>query len=207
MVKKRKDKHKPRPVKVNLEALLPKPGPISLAGPRRILENARQYPLLGCWIMQGWRESGLAPVTVARLQAENLVIFGNYLVDFYCLGVKNAFCNANFPRKRLEKELDRLCHGAPEPIDPSLAHEMIYGSIAYAERWGFKPHKDYKLASFVLEPPETYPLTHNLEFGKDGKPFFVSGPYDNVEAILAQLARAAGEGNYHFMAGMGDIFD
>ncbi len=205
--KKEKDQSKPRPVKVNLEANLPRPGPISLAGPRRIIESARQYPLLGCWIMKGWRESGLAPVVVARQQEDDMVIFGNYLVDIYCLGVKNAFCNANFPQKRFQKELSRLCNNEPEKIDPGLAHELIYGSITFAERYGFKPHKDFKLASYVLEPPDVYPPSHNLEFGKDGKPFFVAGPNDNVKAILAQLHRTAGEGNYHFMARMGNTFE
>jgi hypothetical protein len=208
MVKKKaKDKKKPRPVKINLEAGLPRPGPISLSGPRRLIENARQYPLLGCWVMQGWREAGIAPVVVARQQDADRVIFGVYLVDIYCLGVKNAFCNADFPRKRFVQELDRLCRGTPEEIEASLAHGLIYGSIAFAERYDFKPHRDFKLASYILEPPETFPPNHNLEFGKDGKPFFVSGPYDNAEAILAQLERTAGEGNYHFLVGFGDPTD
>jgi hypothetical protein len=206
--KKSKEKKSPRPPKINLEARLPRPGPISLSGPKRILENARQYPLLGCWIMEGWQEAGLAPVVVARQQDPEKVIFGVYLVDIYCLGVKNALCNADFPRRRFEHELERLCHGSPEEIEASLAHELIYGSIAFAERFGFKPHKDYKLASFILEPAETFqPPKHKLKFGKDGKPFYVSGPYDNARAIVEQLHRAAGEGNYDYLVGFGDPTD
>ena len=202
--KKSKDKKSPKPVKINLEALLPRPGPISLSGPKRIIENARQYPLLGCWIMQGWQEAGIAPVVVARQQDANKVIFGVYLIDIYCLGVKNAICNADFPRKRFDNELERLCQGTPEEIDASLAHELIYGSIIFAERYGFKPHQDYQLAKFILEPPDAYRPTHKLEFGKDGKPFYVSGPYDNAKAIVAQLERTAGSGNYDYIVGFGD---
>ena len=32
-----------------------------------------------------------------------------------------------------------------------------------------------------------------------GKPFFVAGPYDDVDAILGHLERTAGEGNYHYI--------
>ncbi|MBN1890419.1 MAG: hypothetical protein JW850_20670 [Thermoflexales bacterium] len=38
-----------------------------------------------------------------------------------------------------------------------------------------------------------------MTFGKDGKPFYVSGPHDNPEAIMRQLARITGEGNYNFL--------
>jgi hypothetical protein len=37
---------------------------------------------------------------------------------------------------------------------------------------------------------------YQLTFGKDGKPFFISGPYDNVERIIKQLDKTAGPGNY-----------
>jgi hypothetical protein len=35
------------------------------------LQNAREYPLHGCWIMDGWEETGITPVVIARLQENN----------------------------------------------------------------------------------------------------------------------------------------
>jgi hypothetical protein len=32
---------------------------------------------------------------------------------------------------------------------------------------------------------------------------FISGPYDNVDAVIRQLDRTAGEGNYDFFIGLG----
>ena len=37
--------------------------------------------------------------------------------------------------------------------------------------------------------------------GLEGKPYFISGPYDNVRKIMQQLDRKVGAGNYTFTAG------
>ena len=39
-----------------------------------------------------------------------------------------------------------------------------------------------------------------MTFGKDGKPFYVSGPHDNVDAIMNQLLRTAGPDNFEYLA-------
>jgi hypothetical protein len=56
----------------------------------------------------------------------------------------------------------------------------------------------------VLDPSEDWPQKHNLTFGKDGKPLYVSGPEDNVDRIMAKLHRTAGEGNFDFLIGIGE---
>jgi len=35
--------------------------------------------------------------------------------------------------------------------------------------------------------------------GKDGKPFFIAGPYDNVDRIMAKLTRKLGPDGFHFL--------
>jgi len=46
-------------------------------------------------------------------------------------------------------------------------------------------------------------VTGRIEFGKEGKPLFINGPHDNVQAILRQLMRTAGEGNFDYIAHLG----
>jgi hypothetical protein len=166
-----------------------------------VLRHSRSYPLLGCWTQPGWDQNGLALVVVARRQPDGLVVFGTFLVDYYCLGVKDAYCNADVPYTRfLNEQLPRmLMDERPLEISPDLAHELIYGSVEYAARWGFRPHADFKLAQQVLDPSEAHPQSGQIQFGKDGMPFYVSGPHDNVNAIMRQLARTAGEGHFHFL--------
>jgi hypothetical protein len=74
------------------------------------------------------------------------------------------------------------------------AQAVIFGAIDYAAKFGLQPHRDFEKAKAHLgEPREDYPP---IEFGRDGKPFFVAGPYDNALAILARLRTIAGEGNF-----------
>jgi hypothetical protein len=40
--------------------------------------------------------------------------------------------------------------------------------------------------------------------GKDGKPFFFAGPYDDVERIRRTLDRKVGPGNYYHLVPLGD---
>ncbi len=161
-----------------------------------------------------WKNSGITPVIVAREQAADKVIFAVCLVDLYCLGVKDAYANADFSRKHFERKLPKMCTGAPEECSVELAHEIIYGGLEYARRYGFDPHPDFtrQMADRVLDPPDAHPRKHKVEFGKDGKPFYVSGPYDDERKsknIVNTLMRAAGEGNFDYIIGIGpsDFFD
>jgi hypothetical protein len=199
MTKKNKSKRKPLKPKGDLMAGMPKPKPISFHGPSVFLQQAREYPLMGCWIMADWKDSGLTPVIVARQQPEDQVIFGSFLVDIYCLGVKDAFWKSDIPLKQFNRNLSELCYGNPAQCEASLAHEIIYGSIEYARKYGFEPHRDFYRAGLILDPPEMHPRKHHVKYGKDGKPFFVAGPYDNARAIVNKLMQTAGEGNFNYL--------
>ena len=173
------------------------------------IRQARNYPLEGCWINEGWQEGGLATIVVARRQPNGNIVYGCYLVDVFCLGVKNAFCNADIPVSQFRREvLPKAVHGdTPQPISVALAHEIIYGAIEYAAQWGFRPHRDYKQAQPILDLPDAHEQSGKVEFGKDGKPLYVSGPYDNPDAIVRQLGRTAGAGNYDYLVGLGGPSD
>ncbi|MFO3795888.1 MAG: hypothetical protein ACK8QZ_01205, partial [Anaerolineales bacterium] len=136
-------------------------------------------------------------------QAPDKVIFAVCLVDLYCLGVKDAFANANFPRARFERELHRICKDAPQECSVELAHEIIYGAIEYAQRYGFSPHPDFtrRMVDKVLDPPDAHPRSGKVEFGKDGMPLYISGPFDDFQKItqvLNTLERTCGE-NFRYL--------
>ncbi|MBI3242242.1 MAG: hypothetical protein HYZ49_08120 [Chloroflexi bacterium] len=173
------------------------------------VRHARNYPIEGCWAQKDWQsgEGGLAVVVVARRQPNGNIVFGNYLVDVLCLGLKDTYCNADIPASEFRH--DALPHiyrsaGPPMSISPALAHEIVYGGIEYAAKFGFQPQRDFRDSQWVLDPPETHPRSGKVEFGKDGKPLFISGPYDNAEAIVRQLIRTAGEGNFNYLMMLGE---
>ena len=206
MPKKHKKDKRPRLPAENPQIPISSIRPIKMLGPRYYLQHAREYPILGCWIMSGWKDSGITPVVVARQQEPGKVIFAVCLVDLYCLGVKDAYANADISQSKFERELARMCSGAPEPCSVELAHEVIYGSLEYAKRYGFQPHRDFtaQMCDQVLDPPEAHARANHVEFGKNGKPFFASGPYDDerkIDSVINTLMRTAGEGNFDFVIG------
>ena len=176
--------------------------PISSRGAPRRIRQARSFPIDGCWTRSDWREHGVTVVVIARRQPDGKITFGNYLVDLYCLGLKNTFADMDVPQREFRRRhlKESFPDGKPIEITPALAHEIIYGSIEYARQFGFRPHRDFKYSERVLDPPDYHPRSGEVEFGKDGLPFFAAGPYDNAQAIIRKLMRTAGEGNFHYLA-------
>jgi len=145
----------------------------------------------------------MTPILIVRKQDETAVLFGVFLVDLYCLGVKDAFCNANITLSKYRDDIrSRFAEEHDMVTCPfELAHQIIYGAIDYAAELGFRPHTDFSLAKHVLEDREAIPPNRDIEFGKDGKPLFVSGPHDNVKRIMAQLDKKLGKDGYYFLIG------
>ena len=56
MPKKLKKDKRPRPPKLDSQIPLSRVRPIKIVGPRYYLQHAREYPILGCWIMSGWKK-------------------------------------------------------------------------------------------------------------------------------------------------------
>ena len=176
---------------------------LTLPSPRTLVKKAREFPIKDCWISAGWEDegtSGLVTVLIAREQPDGNVVFATYLLDIFCLGLKDTMYNANISASDFRQVMrDVFLHTQPESCSPELAHQMVYECIDYAAQFDLKPHRDFKLSKHVLEPRESLSAPHKLTFGKGGKPFFINGPYDNINAILAKLDKHPGKGNYEFM--------
>ena len=174
--------------------------------PQAILRRARDFPFFECRISANWQKDdlGLVQILVARQQPDGNICFGVYLVDKFCLGLKNTFANTGFSRTRYENEVhNKLFPEAETEACPvELAHQMIYASIEYAAQFGFTPEKDFALSQYLLAPRGELEEPYQLTFGRDGKPFFVSGPRDNAARIVKQLEKTAGPGNYDYLVAL-----
>jgi hypothetical protein len=175
-----------------------------------LMRQARAFPILGCWISANWEgngeslgdDGGLVQVLIAREQPNGEVCVGSYLIDKWCLGLKNTLAKLNIPRSTYMREVPDTFFREQKAVkcSPELAHQMIYAAIEYAAQFGFTPQKDFAYTQYILAPRGEFPEAYDLTFGKDGKPFFVAGPYDDVGAVMRQLERTAGSGNYHYFA-------
>lgn len=121
-----------------------------------------------------------------------------YLVDVYCLGVKNAIGPDNLDDHRLRRLTDQVFsgyHTPPIPAPIELVRDLVLGAADYAHKLGFAPHPDFQQARAHLGP-STGPST--ITFGRDGKPTYISGPNDNPDHILRTLRRAAGRKGFSY---------
>jgi hypothetical protein len=85
-----------------------------------------------------------------------------------------------------------------QEITLQQAQAIVYGAVNYATELGFKPHKDFQKTENHLGTWNGQP---KLTFGRQGKPYFISGPYDNSERIMQTLRQNVGEGNFDYLVG------
>ena len=184
-----------------------KPPIVSLKPENLLVKKGRTMPIYECRAHEGWSERGNAQVSVARRMPNGNLVIGFYLIDIWCLGLKDTFFRANVSIMEYEGMMEHTSREVEmQRVEPALAFNMIYAAIEYAEDIGFEPAKDFKHTQFLLPEPDDFEYIE-IETGKDGKPFYFSGPNDKVQAILHKLDKKLGKGNYGFMFHLDDDFD
>jgi hypothetical protein len=147
--------------------------------------------------------NGFAQVFIARIDRQKLVVC-SYLVDYWCLGVKDALPPKKMDRLQYETTVKFTSGNFGEDFEEitlAQAQSIVFGAVDYASGLGFDPHSDFTLAK-----PHLGPRLDNLtpiEFGKDGKPYYINGPHDQPDRIIATLNRSVGSGNYNYLIGNG----
>ncbi|MDE5871246.1 MAG: DUF1186 family protein [Muribaculaceae bacterium] len=154
---------------------------VKISPERYMRERVRNLPIGKCYINPDWQENGMAHVIVTRNRAGGNIVYGSFLIDTFCLGVKDAEYAIDFTAVELEDALQhfRSNHELVE-TDYNKIHNLIYGAIEFAEEGGIAPVKEFAPASYILEEDtDAIPLIE-YEYGKDGKHFLIIGE-DGVE--------------------------
>lgn len=180
-----------------------------LSGGRDITIAARS-PVHECLVPVRLAELGIGNIVVAKKMPTGNIGIGVFLVDVYCLGVKDVFY-ATLPPERYAWKIQQLeAHEAFETIHPSCARKLIEGGVLYAKQWGFKPHKDYKAVVRIFGDIDPGVCATEFEYGRDGKPFYVAGPNDTPKksrAILDTLMKRCGPDEFDYMVSIGEWQD
>jgi hypothetical protein len=147
--------------------------------------------------------NGFAQVFIARTDRQQLIIC-SYLIDYWCLGVKDALAPKKMDRLDYEAMVKSVSHNFGEDFEEitlAQAQSIVFGAVEYATGLGFDPHPDFAQAKphLGLRSDPLMPI----EFGKDGKPYYINGPYDRLDRIIATLDRSVGKGNYNYTIGSG----
>ncbi len=156
-------------------------------------------PVVGCKILKKWQEHGMSHVFVSRKYAEGLYILVGYLVDFWCLGVKDVLMKIEVtPREweHFEGLLKENKNGPLVDVSYQDARSLILGAIDYAQSIGLPGYPNWaKLTSLFIEG--NLPYEKKFTFGKDGVPFYMMGPHDreeyDINEIVSKVNQASGE--------------
>ncbi|MEF8702456.1 MAG: hypothetical protein V5B32_04310 [Candidatus Accumulibacter sp. UW26] len=142
---------------------------------------------------------GIGLAALARRLPDGNIALAAFLVDIYCLGVKNAFYRVVSP-----EHWTQFLHHAPfEAIAPPCLRKLVEGAVAYARDLGLPAHADYARAAQLFGTIDAAECPRNYVYGQDGKPFYVSGPNETPaqsRRILNTLSRRLGADGFHYMA-------
>jgi hypothetical protein len=139
--------------------------------------------------------SGLVGVMVAREYGSTVSVAG-FLVDLWCMGVKDAWPPKTMSRVKLPEYRNlffRSFGGAWVPAPLDLAQNLVLGAVEHAKSLGLDPHEDYQKAVGHLGE---WAGPGDITFGKNGKPFYINGPHDNALEVISKLRASAGAGNF-----------
>ncbi len=159
-------------------------------------------------ITEGIFDIGIGHVVLGRTKSPTTVATAVLLVDVHCLGVKNG----HYAELTHEKFLEMVkgMAGTESPfvdIEPACARKIVAGAVEYAKKLGFAPHDDYPPAEALFGDIDADACTEEYVFGKDGKPFFFSGPHDTpakIRKVMRTLTDRVGEGNFDYIVEVGD---
>ena len=147
-------------------------------------------------------EIGMGHTAVARFRGNDVEI-GVFLLDVFCLGVKDAFYTRVSLVEYDSSVLERIIPTANrKPLDPPTARKLVEDAVAYAQNLGLAPHPDYKQGCRVFGGIKSSDSTVTFVFGKDGKPFYVQGPHDSFakcQRIMNQLRTRCGTDGFNFL--------
>jgi hypothetical protein len=157
-------------------------------------------PVLVCLITESIEDEGLGQLLISRRAASGEVAVAYFLIDRYCLGVKDAFGKIPAPGEYGEM-LENFRAQDVRSIDPPSAKRLIEDAVAYANAFGVSPHSDFRRVYPIFNGIDPTEAKETFEMGKDGKPYFFAGPYDSFaksQQILAKLMSHFGPDGFHY---------
>jgi hypothetical protein len=171
-----------------------------------LAERARRLataPVHCCLIQEELFERGNGMVILARKTGSGRLAMASFLVDVWCLGVKDVI----FRQLDVSEMEDFVAvAGAAAPfvsVDPSYARKLLRDVVAWARSLGLPPHADYAAAELLFGDSAAAACDAAFSFGHDGKPLYIPGPDETpaqVRRRLEGLRRQLGDDGFDFMA-------
>ena len=165
-----------------------------------------KYPIHECLIPSNLFESGLGTAIVTRRTLEGDIAICAFIVDVFCLGVKNALfkvVSENEYEHSLKPQIIESNNGIEfEKIHQTCARKLIEGAVQYANNLGFNSHPDYKNTKNIFGDIDSSACPVKFVYGKEGKPYYMRGPNESMndsKKIIDKLSKKCGEDGFDYV--------
>lgn len=163
-------------------------------------------PVLHSRVAPSLWDNGIGYVLLSRELHNGQVAFANFMVDVWCLGVKDVHMDVISRSQYRDELVPQMSRLEPlQDVSPSYARKLVEGAVEYARGLELPPHREYRTARELFGDIDPNECTEQFEFGRDGKPFFVAGPFDSPQRcsqIASILASVRGPGNFDYLVKM-----
>lgn len=169
-----------------------------------VKQRARSLEIGTCYVSNDIEAVGEGHVIVTRKHTGGKISMAVYLVDIWCVGVKNSFYRLRLMDSEFENFIYTYKIGLRE-CSYDEAHNWIYGAIAFAEEAGIKPDKSFNITQYMLEEDDDSIPLIEYEYGKNGKHTLVIHTRLEASRYLSLLEKNLGKGNYDFILNVHDV--
>jgi hypothetical protein len=160
------------------------------SSPAAQVSRAAQLPIQHCLLCGGLSESGMATLILARGATPNDLTLGGFLIDAWCLGVKDTFFQTAgaVSFKGLLAKMEAT--GPVETVDPAYARKLLRDVTGWAASNGFSPHRDFAIIEKLFGNVDADACDETFQFGRDGELTYISGPSESPAQIRSRVETA-----------------
>jgi len=153
------------------------------------VRRAAGAPIQHCLLSKPLFDDGMGTLLLARGLTPYDVALGTFLLDPYCLGIKDVMFRV-VDEDEFEMHVETM--GAASPfisVEPSYARKLLRDLAAWARSIGFLPHRDFAVVEQLFGDVSADACNEVFRFGRDGKPAYMPGPSESPSLIRSRMER------------------
>lgn len=166
--------------------------------PARVLKTS-QAPIQQCLLNELLFDDGIGTLILARGSSEHSVTVGSFLIDVFCLGIKDVMFRS-LDREEFETYVDMMDASSPlVPVEPSYARKLLRDLAQWSQSIGLAPHRDFAVVEPLFGEVRADASNAVFSFGCDGKPLYIPGPSESPSVVrrrIEHLRRVLGDDGF-----------
>lgn len=146
---------------------------------------ASQGEVVVCYVNNDWHKQGMAEILALKQVAGGNLAFGAYLVDIWCVGLKDAWGRVNVTQADFTELVDRTReHLEMVRIDPAAAWAIVSGGVRFARQNGFRLPPRYERWTALLGNNAECGAADLSQFGVEGGKLRYVGTMEDLRKRL-----------------------